>query len=123
MTVFKSLFPGIWIKVNGGGSKRSNVALDKKAENFLILKIGCDSLSYRLNMKLDLQSLFETPKSQLVCCLGTGKPVAATAACRHLEFGGTAAATTTDQSDRRIWVAGFLGRPLQAGHWEKRQKL
>jgi hypothetical protein len=73
-------------------------------------------------MELDLQSLFETPKSQLVCCLGTGKPVAATAARRHLEFGGTAAATT-DQSDRRVWVAGFLGRPLQAGHWEKRQNL
>ncbi len=43
MTVFKSVFPGIWIRVNGGGSKRSNMALDKKVENFLILKSGCDS--------------------------------------------------------------------------------
>jgi hypothetical protein len=57
-------------------------------------------------------------------CLGAGKPVAA-AACRHLEFGGTAAATT-DQSDGRVWVAGFHGRlctVLQAGHSEKRQNL
>ncbi len=65
------------------------------------------------------------PKSPLMCCLGAGKPVAAAAACRHLEFGGTAAATT-DQSARRIWVAGFPGplcTVLQAGHWEKRQNL
>jgi hypothetical protein len=62
------------------------------------------------------------PKSPLVCCLGAGKPVAAAATRRHLEFGGTAAATT-DQSARRVWIAGFHGRPLQAGHWEKRQNL
>jgi hypothetical protein len=63
------------------------------------------------------------PKSPLMCCLGAGKPVAATAARRHLEFGGTAAATT-DQSARRVWIAGFHGRlcpVLQAGHWEKRR--
>jgi hypothetical protein len=58
------------------------------------------------------------PKNPLLICPGAGKPAAATAACRHLEFGGTAAATT-DQSDRRVWVAGFHGRLCavwQAGH-------
>jgi hypothetical protein len=35
------------------------MALDKKVEKFFILKIGRDSPSHRLNMELDLQSLFK----------------------------------------------------------------
>ncbi len=46
------------MRVNEGGSKTSKMALDKKVEHFLILKIGCDSPSHRLNMELDLQSSF-----------------------------------------------------------------